>query len=257
MGLLNDVGSSNLLSFSVISCWCVIVIPDNGIIGVKFDYDIAVTEHHPMGGFRRRSGPRVLNNIVSLEFPYPPPQPWPVFPVDLEHNELWVFGYGSLMWNPGFPFTESATGRLYGYHRDLCVWSWNYRGNRQTPGLVLGLDHGGSCTGVSYRIDNNDRGAVLAYLHHRELNTEIYDVVCSPVMLDTGRKVTALCFVVDRKKEQYTGRLSLGEVTRIVKSARGQRGENTEYVVNTYNHLQDLGVRCRRLQEIVKGLDDH
>ncbi len=210
-----------------------------------------------LGGLRRRSGPRVLNNPASLEFPYPPQQPWPVFPVELEQDELWVFGYGSLMWNPGFPFTESATGRLYGYHRDLCVWSWHYRGNRQTPGLVLGLDQGGSCTGVSYRIDNNDRGAVLAYLQHRELNTEIYDVVCSPVLLDTGRKVTALCFVVDRKKEQYTGRLSLGEVTRIVKSARGQRGENMEYVVNTYTHLQELGVRCRRLQEVVASLDNH
>jgi len=174
--------------------------------------------------------------------------------VQILQRDLWIFGYGSLMWNPGFPFLEAVTGRLYGYRRDLCVWSRHYRGNAEQPGLVLGLDRGGSCNGVCYRVAMAERSAVLAYLQHRELLTDIYHAVSRPVMLAAGRRVDALCFIVDRSKAQYTGRLSVEEVIGIVEKARGRRGANTEYVVNTLAHLLDLGYPCSRLQQVVKGL---
>lgn len=175
--------------------------------------------------------------------------------MDLSKQDLWVFGYGSLMWNPGFPFREAVTGRLYGYHRDLCIWSRHYRGDAEQPGLVLGLDRGGSCTGVSYRVAAADRRAVLAYLQQRELFTDIYHAVCKPVQLHGGRKITALSFIVDRAHGQYTGRLAVNEVSRIVAKARGRRGANREYVLNTLAHLQAMGFPCRRLQQVAEGLN--
>ncbi len=195
-----------------------------------------------------------MSSSASLEFPYPPLRPWPEFPLKVRQRKLWVFGYGSLMWNPGFPFCESQTGRLYGYHRDLCVRSLHYRGNARHPGLVLGLDKGGSCNGVCYRIAGADRAAVLAYLQQRELFINIYHAVFKRVVLNSGLKISALCFIVDRTQAQYTGSLSVEQVTRIVAKARGRRGDNKEYVINTLLHLQELGFPCRRLQQVVDGL---
>lgn len=187
--------------------------------------------------------------------PFPPPRPWPEISPEIAGGELWVFGYGSLMWHPGFPHQESCVSRLHGYNRDLCVWSWVYRGTLNAPGLVLGLDRGGSCIGVAYRVPDRHKRAAVAYLYRRELTTGIYRPLRKLVTLGDGRSVRALTFVVDRRQDQYAGRLPFDRVVGIVRSARGQRGRNAEYVLNTVRHLDELGIPCRRLERLARTID--
>ncbi len=186
--------------------------------------------------------------------PYPPRRPWPELPAPMCRRPLWVFGYGSLIWHPGFPFSEAHIARVHGHHRALCVWSWEYRGTVDTPGLVLGLDHGGSCTGVAFRVPDAERDATVAYLLRRELTTEIYRPLRKPVVLIDGRRVSALTFVVDRSLEQYAGPMPFEELVAVVARARGRRGPNAEYVRNTVAHLEELGIPCRRLHRVAEAL---
>jgi len=186
--------------------------------------------------------------------PYPPPRPWPPAPAHDFEGPLWVFGYGSLIWHPGFPFVESRTGRVHGHHRALCVWSWEYRGTVDAPGLVLGLDRGGSCTGVAFRVADAQREATVAYLLRRELPTEVYRPQRKAVQLADGRTVHALTFVVDRTQARYSGPLPQARVLAVVASARGQRGANAEYVCNTADHLAQLGIPCSRLRRLSQAL---
>src|SRR5688572_31561615 len=118
-------------------------------------------------------------------------------------EDLWVFGYGSLMWRPGFPFLERAHAHLYGYHRSLCVLSHVHRGTPEKPGLVLGLDRGGRCHGVAFRVLASEAEATTAYLREREQVTKVYVERRLPVTLDDGREVTALAYIVDRRHPQY------------------------------------------------------
>ncbi len=185
---------------------------------------------------------------------YPPPKPWPQIPRSLIEGELWVFGYGSLIWNPGFPSVESQTARLYGYHRRLCVWSWEYRGTAEHPGLVLGLDRGGSCHGVALRVAEKDKHGAVAYLMRRELTTLVYRPLRARMRLAGGRTVHALTFVVDPSQHQYAGHLDTEQLLAIVSHARGCRGANQEYVVNTHQHLVELGIPCPRLTRLVDRL---
>src|SRR5208282_4138064 len=135
-----------------------------------------------------------------------------------ENADLWVFGYGSLMWRPGFDFLERAPARLIGLHRALCVYSFVHRGTPERPGLVLGLDRGGTCRGVAFRVAPRSRAATITYLRAREQVTSVYRETMRRVWLkgDAGRptsslQVSALCYVVDRSHVQYAGRLSLAE----------------------------------------------
>jgi glutathione-specific gamma-glutamylcyclotransferase len=162
--------------------------------------------------------------------------------VDLPAGDLWVFGYGSLMWNPGFPYSERHMGRLYGFHRARCMWSWVYRGTEEHPGLVLGLDRGGSCVGRVFRVAETDRPRVLDYLYRRELTSESYDVLVRPVHVTGSRSVPALVFAANRSDPQYAGRLGLEACARHVLVACGERGPNRDYVVNTVLHLDELGI---------------
>jgi len=107
-----------------------------------------------------------------------------------QHGDFWVFGYGSLMWRPGFPHAERHAARLFGYHRSLCLFSHEYRGTPECPGLVLGLDQGGSCVGVGFRVEAADRAATLAYLTWRE-GTSVYRETDVALQLVDGREVTA------------------------------------------------------------------
>jgi cation transport protein ChaC len=158
--------------------------------------------------------------------------------------ELWVFGYGSLMWRPGFDFAEQAPARLMGAHRALCVYSIVHRGTHAEPGLVLGLDRGGSCRGVAYRVAAGAEDETIAYLRAREQVTDVYLEAMRPIRLLDGsnRSLRALCYLVDPKHAQYAGSLSLEERLRIVRSGKGHAGGNIEYVLNTVRHLEKAGV---------------
>ncbi|MEG6507869.1 gamma-glutamylcyclotransferase [Methyloligella sp. 2.7D] len=159
-------------------------------------------------------------------------------------DELWVFGYGSLMWRPGFYFDEQVPGLLKGAHRSMCVYSIHHRGTEDRPGLVLGLDRGGACRGVAFRVRPGHEDDTMVYLRKREQTTFVYRETFRPVQLLDGstRRIHAVCYLVDRQHTQYAGRLSLEDQTGIVAASRGQSGANTEYVLNTVRHLEDAGV---------------
>ncbi|WP_046861958.1 gamma-glutamylcyclotransferase [Microvirga massiliensis] len=156
--------------------------------------------------------------------------------------DLWVFGYGSLMWRPGFPFVERRYGLIHGYHRSLCVLSHVHRGTPERPGLVLGLDRGGCCHGVAFRIAAEEVAGTVHYLREREQVTGVYRERHLPVRLDDTRRITALAYVVDRAHPQYAGRLPDTELLRLVRQGEGVSGPNTDYVRSTYEHLQAMGV---------------
>ena len=171
-------------------------------------------------------------------------------------SDFWVFGYGSLMWRPGFDHVEALPARLAGAHRALCVYSWVHRGTKEQPGLVLGLDRGGSCRGVAYRVAAAKRAQVTAYLRERELVTNVYREVSRPIRLlgaKPGRAV-AVTFVVDRDHVQYAGRLPFPRVLRLVRAGKGASGANAEYVINTATHLQSLGIRDLILERLAQEL---
>ncbi len=165
-------------------------------------------------------------------------------------GDFWVFGYGSLIWRPGFAHVETRRARLYGYRRSLCVYSFVHRGTRQRPGLVLGLDRGGSCIGLAYRVPGNLRGEVLSYLRERELVTSVYLERMLNVRLDDGGTVQAVAYIVDRQHEQYAGALDAVEAAKVVRGAVGQSGNNEDYVLSTLEHLEALGIRDHWLEEV-------
>lgn len=170
--------------------------------------------------------------------------------------ELWVFGYGSLMWRPGFPFAEAQPALLKGAHRALCVYSIVHRGTHAEPGLVLGLDRGGACRGVAFRVAEGAEEETVVYLREREQVTDVYVESVRPVRLldGSGRAVSALCYLVDRNHEQYAGDLSLEEQIRIVRAGKGQAGGNVEYVMKTLKHLQEAGVTDPLLSSLAAHL---
>src|ERR1700681_4000226 len=148
--------------------------------------------------------------------------------LDQGGEDLWVFGYGSLMWRPGFDILERRNARLVGAHRALCVYSFVHRGTPERPGLVLGLDRGGNCLGIAFRVAAAEREATVTYLRAREQVTSVYRESLRRVWLesDPGRTVTALCYMVDRGHPQYAGRLSLDEQLHHVRQGFGQSGAN-------------------------------
>ena len=172
-------------------------------------------------------------------------------------QDLWVFGYGSLMWNPGFAFAEQAPARLAGWHRALCIYSTVHRGTPEAPGLVLGLDRGGSCRGLAFRVEPANRGAVIDYLREREQVTAVYREIHRPVRLDdgSGRVVEAVTYVADRGHPQYAGRLDEDEVHRLVSRSRGKSGINPDYVLATARHLVGLGIADPTLARLAARLE--
>jgi cation transport protein ChaC len=165
-------------------------------------------------------------------------------------GDFWVFGYGSLIWRPGFAHVETRRARLYGYRRSLCVYSFVHRGTRARPGLVLGLDRGGSCIGLAYRVPGNLREEVLSYLRERELVTSVYLERMLDVRLDGGDSVEAVAYTVDRRHEQYAGGLDADHAAKVVRGAVGQSGRNEDYVLSTLEHLEALGIRDHWLEEV-------
>lgn len=170
-------------------------------------------------------------------------------------DDLWVFGYGSLMWRPGFDFIDSALAWVHGYHRSLCIFSHVHRGTPERPGLVLGLDHGGSCQGVAFRVAGRNRDHTIAYLRERELVTSVYLEKTVTLEFADGGGAQALAYVVDRDHSQYAGRLPMEEMSRLVAEGVGVNGDNPAYVRNTYEHLLRLDIHDAELAEVVRRLD--
>lgn len=170
-------------------------------------------------------------------------------------EDRWVFAYGSLIWNPGFEFLHCEPARLRGYHRKLCVYSMHYRGSPESPGLVFGLDRGGSCQGVAYRIAGTGWPAVHDYLTRRELITEVYREVTKPVTLADGGIVPALTYVVDRAHPQCAGTLRDEAILQFVRQGQGEAGFNIDYVRATHRKLAELGIRDDRLERIAALLE--
>lgn len=167
--------------------------------------------------------------------------------------DLWVFGYGSLMWRPGFAYEEAVPAGLCGAHRALCVYSIVHRGTARRPGLVLGLDAGGSCQGLAFRVARSRAREARHYLQRREQVTRVYrNVVRRVALLDgSGRDVRALTHVVDRRHPQYAGRLPLPAQARLVRRGRGRSGANVDYLVYTLRHLEEMGIEDKPLRRLL------
>ncbi|MBL8906497.1 MAG: gamma-glutamylcyclotransferase [Rhizobiales bacterium] len=167
-------------------------------------------------------------------------------------QQFWVFGYGSLMWRPGFPHLRAVPARLYGFHRQLCVYSHVHRGTPDRPGLVLGLDRGGSCHGLAFEVAPQDREATLAYLRAREQVTKVYREVVAPIRLlgpETGT-VEAVTYVVDRRHQQYAGSLPVETQLAYVRQGKGQSGDCTDYVMSTLAHLREMDIHDHSLESL-------
>jgi len=173
-----------------------------------------------------------------------------------ESGELWVFGYGSLMWRPGFAYLERVPARLIGLHRALCVFSFVHRGTPERPGLVLGLDRGGMCRGIAFRVAAALRAQTIGYLRSREQVTTVYLETMRRIELEDEqkRKVSALCYIVDRSHVQYAGRLSLAESLHYVRQGHGRSGQNRDYVLETVRALEALGYRESELHLLAERL---
>lgn len=167
---------------------------------------------------------------------------------------LWVFGYGSLIWNPGFEVQERAIGTLPGYARSFCMRSIHHRGTVADPGLVLALDEviGARCAGVGFAVVEGQEDEVLAVLRERELVSAAYLEKVLEIELVDGRRVDAITYVIDPDHAQYCGGLDLEEQARIIAQAVGQRGPNTEYLLNTADHLTQLGIHDGDMQWLAR-----
>lgn len=171
-------------------------------------------------------------------------------------EDLWVFAYGSLMWRPGFEYRERVHARVTGVHRALCVYSFVHRGTPEKPGLVLGLDQGGACRGIAYRVARERRAETLAYLRAREQVTMVYRETVRPVLLDgtPERRVRAVMYIVDRSHPQYAGRLDLDRQVHFVKQGHGHSGPNREYVLATVREIEAQGCRDEALHLLAERL---
>lgn len=173
---------------------------------------------------------------------------------------LWVFGYGSLLWNPGFTPVETAHATLKGYARSFCMRSIHHRGTEQDPGLVLALDAqpDAACDGLAMQMHEAEYEATMGYLRDRELVSSAYLEKILPLTFKDGREVMAVTYVIDPDHVQYCGALDLEEQAQIIASAVGGRGPNSEYLFNTASHLSELGIPdaeldwlCTRVRALV------
>lgn len=166
-------------------------------------------------------------------------------------DHLWVFGYGSLMWSPGFPYREQRLARVHGYHRALCIRSTRYRGTRRRPGLVVGLCRGGSCWGMAFRVDAKLVLRTLRLLWAREMPRKVYEPRLVRACLPGGRTVNALAFIADPGHPSFVRELDLHGRARLVAQGIGERGPCIDYIQNTLDHMHEVGVRDPHLERIL------
>ncbi|HEV2677611.1 MAG TPA: gamma-glutamylcyclotransferase [Aliidongia sp.] len=166
----------------------------------------------------------------------------PALPVP--DGDLWVFGYGSLMWDPGFPHDAIVPAEIEGYSRAFCVRSHGHRGSPVRPGLVVGLQPGGRCRGLAIRAEARHKASILDYLWRREMTlADGYAPQRVVARLDDGRTIRALTFVADLEHEAYAGALSVEQAARRIATAEGQRGTNRDYLARTLARLTELGIQ--------------
>ncbi|MBT3629629.1 MAG: gamma-glutamylcyclotransferase [Rhodospirillaceae bacterium] len=173
-------------------------------------------------------------------------------------NDIWVFAYGSLMWRPDFEFIESEPAQLRGYHRAFCIFSHIYRGSPDNPGLVLGLDAGGSCRGRAFRLSPKTAPGILAAIDAREMIYHVYRERRLPVSLiarDGKPRVEAHTYVADRAGPQYTGKLTRARMVKLIRQGRGTSGSARDYLTNTVHHLNQLGLPDSRLQSLLQDVN--
>src|SRR6266702_2629440 len=197
----------------------------------------------------------VIENTSAYISIYPvDPMPAAIAALRGATEPVWVFAYGSLMWNPEFDFAEAQPGSLHGFHRSFCLYSRDYRGTPERPGLVLGLDRGGSCRGIVYRLPPDRIGEVLDRIWAREMTGEVYRMRRVAVRTPAGTVAAHAC-VVRRASPDYAGRLSLDEAAHLLAAAVGGRGSGRDYLANTVRHLEELGIRDGLLHRIAARVD--
>jgi cation transport protein ChaC len=189
---------------------------------------------------------------VHLASPYPI-DPMPQWVINLRASAVpvWVFAYGSLMWNPEMRFAERLPARIHGYHRSFCLYSPEYRGTREKPGLVLGLDRGGSCRGIAYRLAEATLAAEIDLIWTREMTGFVYHMTALKIATERG-PVQGYAFTVRRDSRDYAGRLAHDVAARIIAASKGDRGTGRDYLANTVRHLEELGIADGALHRIEK-----
>jgi len=171
--------------------------------------------------------------------------------VEADGEGRWVFGYGSLMWRPGFPFLDRKPATLHGRRRAFCIYSVHHRGSHARPGLVLGLAPGGAVRGAAYRVSEPDWPEVYAYLMEREQPTETYVEAWRDVALTGGGRVRALVFLSDQAHPQWAGDLSLERQADLIRGAVGLSGRNEDYLTDLVAHLRAEGIRDAALDRLL------
>jgi cation transport protein ChaC len=164
-------------------------------------------------------------------------------------SDVWIFAYGSLIWNPIFKFVEQRVGTIYGWHRRFCLWVPQGRGTPDNPGLVLGLDRGGSCCGIAYRIAAADVSSELLLLWRREMVVGCY--IPRWVRVFACRQtLSAIAFVINRHHRAYTGNISLETTVNSIATACGELGSCSEYLMQTINGLMTVGIKDKQLLQL-------
>lgn len=167
---------------------------------------------------------------------------------------FWVFGYGSLMWNPGFAYQEAVPAQAAGYHRSLCIYSHHHRGTKQRPGLVMGLNPGGSCRGLAFYVSGREAPRAYRYLQQREQIGQTYREKHIPLKLHDGRQVESLAFITDLNHAQFAGDRPAAALAEIVAAAKGSAGTNYAYVKNTVQSLRRLNIYEPQLEAVLRHL---
>ncbi|HEY1723232.1 MAG TPA: gamma-glutamylcyclotransferase [Magnetospirillaceae bacterium] len=171
-------------------------------------------------------------------------------------DAFWVFAYGSLMWRPGFPVAETQPAIVYGYHRAMCIWSTHYRGTTEKPGLVLGLDRGGSCHGLALRVAKTRVKTVVAYLLERELmGGDVYLPRMLNAVFRDDRREPVYAFVANHAHSTYAGHLRESRAASFIRVAEGTNGTNRAYLANTVEHIDAMGLADDNLRHLLKAVD--
>jgi glutathione-specific gamma-glutamylcyclotransferase len=178
----------------------------------------------------------------------------------IDQHGLWIFGYGSLMWRPGFEYVERHSATLQGYHRAFCLYSHHHRGTPETPGLVLGLDQGENCLGVAFRVTQESAREVVAYLDERELigyayTPKLLEISLEGEMPETSRRVTAYTFVADFNHANYAGEMEISQAAKLIMDAEGVAGLNRDYLMNTVRHLEQVGSVDTKLHSLLEMIE--